>query len=95
MGTINFEFSSAQGNLAFAYTVSDDNLTRLITYLRDKYATPEGAAPDLVMTPANTSTALSKATKEVVEQWKDSTLRFETAIEAANISIPPIDVTES
>jgi hypothetical protein len=94
MGTIFFEFTTQQGNLSYTYTVSDNNMTRLVTYLRDKYSTIEGAAPDpIVVTPANTNVALGSATQAVVEQWKTSTLNYEREIEEANITVPPIIIT--
>lgn len=95
MGNITFTFTSNQGTVTVPYNVSDADLGRLVTYLRDKYGTLEGAAPDpIVVTPATTQVALQKATKDVIQQWKNSTISFERAQEEANISIPPIDVSE-
>jgi hypothetical protein len=95
MGNITFTFTNAQGTLSYPYNVSDADLDRLITYLRNKHGTIQGAAPDPVtVTPATIPVALQKATGEVMKQWKSSTLEFEKQQEIDNISIPPIDVTE-
>lgn len=101
--SISITWVDAEANTTDTYSheLSQTNYLRVLDYFRDLYKGPDpdsvDEAPPII--PATKNKARRLATKDTIQLWKttarDEEVRLATEAALANVSVPPIDSTET